>query len=52
NTPLESAEIGKINVYDHEAIAAVPADKIRDIVKSAEGQRLKNKKVRVTQLRS
>ncbi|MDE5745064.1 MAG: DEAD/DEAH box helicase [Paramuribaculum sp.] len=51
NAALDSVEIGKINVWDHEAIAAVPAGKIRAIVKDVEGQKLKNKKVRVTQLR-
>lgn len=51
NAGLQSGEIGKINVYDHEAIAAVPAKKIKEILLSVEGQKLKNKKVRITPVR-
>ncbi|MDE5838967.1 MAG: DEAD/DEAH box helicase, partial [Paramuribaculum sp.] len=51
NAGLQSAEIGKINVYDHEAIAAVPTSGLKDILNKIEGHKLKNKKVKITVVR-
>lgn len=48
---LAPDEVGRISVHDHEALAAVPAAKIREVIKSVEPYRLKNKKVRITQVR-
>lgn len=48
---LGADEVGRISVHDHEALAAVPAAKIREVIKAVEPFRLKNKKVRITQVR-
>lgn len=50
NSPLAPGELGRITVFDHEAIAAVPAAKARDIVASVASAKLKNKKVRVSRV--
>ncbi|MDE6085428.1 MAG: DEAD/DEAH box helicase [Muribaculaceae bacterium] len=47
---LQGDEVGKITVSDHSAIAAVPAGKAREVVKAVEPHKLKNTRVRVTQL--
>lgn len=47
---LQGDEVGKIVVNDHSAIAAVPASKAREVVKAVEPHKLKNTRVRVTQL--
>lgn len=52
NGQLEPDEIGQIIVSDHSAIAAVPRDKAREIVKAVAPYKLKNKRVRVTQLKN
>lgn len=51
NAELRSAEIGRINVLDHEAIVAVPSAKVKEIIAKVEGQKLKNKKVKVSMMR-
>ena len=47
---LQGDEVGKISVNDHSAIAAVPAEKAREVVKAVAPHKLKNTRVRVTQL--
>ncbi|MDE5636008.1 MAG: DbpA RNA binding domain-containing protein, partial [Muribaculaceae bacterium] len=47
---LEPSEVGRIIVGDHSAIAAVPRDKARDVVKAVAPHRLKNTRVRVTRI--
>ncbi len=51
NGGVQSGEIGKISVHDHEALVAVPSAKASSIIKAVEPHRLKNKKVRVTLVR-
>lgn len=48
---LAPEEVGKISVSDHSAIAAVPRAKAREIVKAVQPHKLKNTRVRVTQLK-
>ena len=50
NTPLEAAQIGRIMVNDHDALAAVPAPTAPDTLAAAQTARLKGKKVRITRL--
>lgn len=45
---LEASEIGKIDIADHYALAAVPANKINDILKTVAKEKIKNKKVRIS----
>ncbi len=47
---LEPTEVGRIIVGDHSAIAAVPREKARDVVKAVAPHRLKNTRVRVTRI--
>ncbi len=49
---LNGDEVGKIVVNDHSAIAAVPANRAREVVKAVEPHKLKNTRVKVTQLAS
>ena len=48
---LTADEVGKISLSDHSAIATVPRDKARDVVKAVAPHKLKNTRVRVTQLK-
>lgn len=48
---LESSEIGKINVYDHYALAAVKSDKIDVLLKNIAGKKLKGEKRRISPLK-
>lgn len=48
---LTSAEIGKIDIRDHCAYVAVPADKARATAVALSPHKLKNTRVRVTQLK-
>lgn len=48
---LTKDEVGKIMVWDHSAIAAVPRAKIGKVVKAVAPYRLKNTKVRITPLK-
>lgn len=51
NSRLEAAELGRIDVRDHCAYAAVPAAKARETVEVLKPCKLKNKKVRVSQIK-
>lgn len=48
---LAKEEVGKIVVKDHSAIVAVPAEKAREVIKVLQPYKLKNVRVRVTQLK-
>lgn len=48
---LTAGEVGKISISDHSAIAAVPREKARDVVKAVAPHKLKNTRVRVTRLK-
>lgn len=45
---IEGKEIGRIDLADHYALAAVPAAKVHAILKSIEKEKIKNKKVRIS----
>jgi len=47
---LEAAEIGKIVLKDHGAYVAVPVGKVREVIKALQPHKIKNKRVRVTQV--
>lgn len=47
---LTAGEVGKISISDHSAIAAVPRDKAREVVKAVLPHKLKNTRVKVTRL--
>lgn len=51
NSPLTAAELGRIDLRDHAAYAAVPATKARQVVEALKPFKLKNKKVRVSQIK-
>lgn len=48
---LQSQHVGRIDVKDHCAYVAVSAAMARQTVKAVEGQKIKNMRVRVTQLK-
>ncbi|MDE6469129.1 MAG: DEAD/DEAH box helicase [Muribaculaceae bacterium] len=47
---LEGAEVGKIDVKDHAAYAAVPADKADAVVRALAPHKIKNTRVRVSKI--
>lgn len=49
---LQADEVGRIDVKDHFAYAAVPAAKARETVAALSPYKIKNTKVRVTQLKN
>lgn len=51
NTDITPAELGRIDLRDHAAFAAVPAAKARGAVEALKAHKLKNKKVRVNQIK-
>lgn len=51
NAGLTAPEIGKITSSDHETLVAVPRQKAREVVKAVAPFKLKNKRVRVTQVK-
>lgn len=46
---LTASEIGKINVYDHYALAAVPATKAEAVITKLKANKIKGKKVLISQ---
>ncbi|MDE7119496.1 MAG: DEAD/DEAH box helicase, partial [Muribaculaceae bacterium] len=48
---LDAGEVGKIMVYDHWAIAAVPRAKAAKVADTVAGQKIKNTRVRITPLK-
>ena len=47
---LTGAEIGKIDVSDHQTLVAVAADKAAGLVKALAPEKLKGKRVRIGQV--
>ena len=50
-TMLTADEIGKINIFDHHSLVAVPKAKAADIINAASSFKLKKVKVKVSQAR-
>jgi RNA-binding protein YlmH len=48
---LTRDQVGRIDVSDHSAYAAVPRDKARETVLAVAPYKIKNQRVRVTQLK-
>lgn len=48
---LEPGEVGKIIVKDHSALAAIPIDKIKSVLKNIHIQKLKGKSVKITEIK-
>lgn len=51
NTGLKADELGRIDLRDHAAYAAVPAARAREVAEALKPFKLKNKKVRVSQIK-
>ncbi len=51
NGGLAASEIGRIDVADHQILVAVPREKARSVVVAVAPFKLKNKRVRVTQMK-
>lgn len=51
NGGLEAAEIGRIDVRDHYALAAVPRNKSREVLEHLQTVKIKGKKVRISLLK-
>ncbi|MBR6432524.1 MAG: DbpA RNA binding domain-containing protein, partial [Muribaculaceae bacterium] len=47
-TMIAASEIGKINIYDHHCLVAVPKDKTAEIIKAVSSFKLKKLKVKVS----
>lgn len=50
-TMLTADEIGKINIFDHHSLVAVPKAKAADIIKAASSLKLKKVKVKISRAR-
>lgn len=50
NAPLTPDEISAITVSDHEALAAVPAEKIDSVIKAVTPLKVKNRRVKISRL--
>ena len=48
NSTLTADEIGSISLYDHYAIAAIPATKAQAVLKQIERLKIKNKRLKIT----
>lgn len=48
NGGIDGKAIGTINLYDHYALVAVPADKANEILDRIKSLKIKNKRVRIT----
>ena len=48
NGGIEGKEIGTIDLRDHYALVAVPADKANEILNRIKSLKIKNKRVRIT----
>lgn len=51
NTDLTNGDIGQIEIKDHYALVAVPKEKISAILKVISPLKIKNKKVRISEIR-
>lgn len=52
NSSLEARQIGRINVHDHFALAAVPCASAAELAKSLSAAKLKGKRVRVSLMKN
>lgn len=52
NTPVDPSKIGKISLYDHYALVAVPFEQAREILQLLADKKLKGKKTRISRLKS
>ena len=48
---LAKDEVGVIDVRDHQSFVAVPRDRARDAILAAKGYKIKNQRVRITQMK-
>lgn len=48
NSPLTADEVGKIDLYDHYAIAAIAADKAQTTFQQISSLKIKNKRLKIT----
>ena len=48
NSDLKSSNIGRIDLYDHYALVAIPKKRSRDILVLLNNARIKGKRVRIT----
>lgn len=51
NTDLPPSELGRIDLRDHAAFAAVPAQRAREVIEALKPYKLKNTRVRVSQIK-
>lgn len=49
---LSASEVGTIDVKDHSAFVAVPKEKARETIKALEAYKIKNTRVRITQVKN
>lgn len=45
---LNSSEIGQIDIFDHYALVAVPATKVKETIKKISQEKIKNQKVKIS----
>ena len=48
NGGIKASEIGRIDVRDHYALAAVPRDEAKQVLKNLQNLKIKGKKVRIS----
>lgn len=51
NSELTSGEVGKINIYDHYSLVAVPRESVGGLLGTLNSNKLKGKRVRVTEVK-
>lgn len=51
NGGIPAGDIGRIDVRDHYALAAIPRDRCRDVLKCLQAAKIKGKKVRISLLK-
>lgn len=51
NSGLSATELGRIDLRDHGAYAAVPAQRAREVIEALKPYKLKNRRVRVSQIK-
>lgn len=52
NSGLTASQIGRINVYDHYSIVAVPREELRTLAVALNAAKIKGKRVKVTQIKA
>ena len=51
NADIAAGDIGRIDVRDHYALAAVPRQRVQDVLQRLKDAKIKGKKVRISQLK-